>query len=159
MMAMRKEIKTIKTKLGCEELVSHSWFDSFGYGRTKRKINGVKYNLMHRYVYALNFGRIDEKMCVCHKCDNPKCINIDHLFLGSLSDNSNDRHKKGRTSRVSRTSGESNGMSKLTEEQVLEIRKLRNKKTQVKIAEIYNITQTHVSGIQRGVFWSNVGAV
>lgn len=64
-----------------------------GYGRICR--NGKQY-LAHRYVWEEENGPIPEGMNVCHHCDNPPCINIDHLFLGTHNDNVQDRLlKKG----------------------------------------------------------------
>lgn len=153
-MARRVEIKTEKTATGCLEVVSHVWTDSFGYFRTKRRLGGIKYNLMHRYVYALNFGHPGE-MCVCHKCDNPRCVNPEHLFLGTLADNNHDKASKGRSSRF-KTDGEINGMSKLTADQVRQIRELCGQMPQALVAKKFNISQAHVSGIQRRAFWKSV---
>lgn len=50
----------------------------------------------HRIIWEINNGRIPERQCVCHSCDNPRCINIDHLFLGTLRDNHDDMVLKGR---------------------------------------------------------------
>jgi len=58
-----------------------------GYGR--RKINGKHY-LAHRLVWEVVNGEIPPGLCVLHRCDNPPCVNIDHLFLGTLKDNADD---------------------------------------------------------------------
>ncbi len=65
-----------------------------GYGEKAQK--GRKH-IAHRLVWELYFGRIPEGMFVCHHCDNKPCINPEHLFLGTKSDNHLDALKKGKT--------------------------------------------------------------
>ena len=93
-----------------------------GYGRFK--LNGKKV-LAHRLSYVLHHpltidllaGR--REICVCHRCDNPRCVNPSHLFLGSMADNNKDREAKGRGKPPK---GEKHPFAKLTETQVREIR-------------------------------------
>ena len=97
--------------------------------------------LAHRLSWVLTNGLIPHNgsyhgMCVCHKCDNRLCCNPSHLFLGTQYDNCQDRMRKGRTFKPfgnlngaktkpwSRARGENNGSSKLTENQVIQIRRL-----------------------------------
>jgi|DEB3_MinimDraft_2_1074329.scaffolds.fasta_scaffold08932_3 hypothetical protein len=71
-----------------------------GYGHFRRKINGIqKMYKAHRFSYEHfnnNGEMLPSSTLVCHKCDNPKCVNPQHLFLGTQQDNINDKIKKGR---------------------------------------------------------------
>lgn len=78
-----------------------------------------KFYFAHRYSWELHFGDIPEGMCVCHKCDTPTCVRPEHLFLGSVLDNIKDRDQKSRTCK-----GEAHWCSKLTVDDVKEIRRL-----------------------------------
>ena len=62
-----------------------------GYGQVRYK-NKVHYT--HRFVWEHTFGKIPKGLYVCHHCDNPPCINPDHLFLGTAFDNSKDKQLK-----------------------------------------------------------------
>ena len=55
-----------------------------------------KIKLSHRISYYLTYGEFDKKLFVCHKCDNPSCVNPEHLFLGTAKDNFEDMISKGR---------------------------------------------------------------
>lgn len=65
-----------------------------GYGRLMMKQGGVF--LAHRLIWTEEKGNIPDGMCVLHRCDNPSCIRLDHLFLGTQQDNIRDAQNKGR---------------------------------------------------------------
>jgi hypothetical protein len=69
--------------------------DPQGYGR--RQVRRFSSQLVHRQVWEMAYGPIPEGMCVLHKCDNPPCFLIDHLFLGTRGDNNQDSASKGRS--------------------------------------------------------------
>lgn len=79
--------------------------------------SGNKLWIASRYIWTHLNGAIPKDMIVCHHCDNPKCINPEHLFLGTHLDNSHDSIKKSRHSH-----GERNGNNKLTDDLVRRIR-------------------------------------
>lgn len=83
------------------------------------RVGGEKVYL-HRFVYEQLYGPIPSGLCVCHKCDNKRCVNPEHLFLGTYQDNMLDMVAKNRHGRVS-LRGEARS-KKLTEENVREIR-------------------------------------
>lgn len=91
---------------------------SFGYGRFSWK--GKPY-AAHRVAYRLQNGAIPEGCQVCHTCDNPACINPEHLWAGTQADNMLDKDRKGRGNRPR---GVNNSNSRFTEAQIIELRYL-----------------------------------
>jgi len=126
-----------------------------GYGRIK--INYKNYNA-HRLVYELTYGLIPKGMCVLHKCDNRKCCNPEHLFLGTNNDNVKDKVSKNRQSHISINNGELCGTHKLITEQVVQIRLLYTTKkySQRMLAKIYNVSQTTIWEILNNYTWKTV---
>jgi hypothetical protein len=107
-------------------------------------------HLAHRLVWEECFGPIPEGLCVCHHCDNPPCVNPEHLFLGTQADNMRDMITKGRRARQT---GENAPGRKLTAEQVEEIRKAIG--TTRAIASRFGISQSQVSKIRRREQWQD----
>ena len=126
--------------------------DSKGYGHARV---GGKLRSVHRVSWERMHGSIPGGMHVLHKCDNPLCFNVAHLFLGTHSDNMRDMKSKGR-GRSGQLSGEGNSVAKLTNEQVLAIRELRGQADQETIAGVFGIAQSTVSQIQNRKRWTHV---
>lgn len=103
----------------------------------------------HRIEWMNHHGTIPDGLCVCHRCDNPPCVNIEHLWLGTLADNNRDKLEKGRA-----RSGINN---KITPSEVAEIRRLRAEGMKLReIAALYPICLGQVHRIVRGHRWSTV---
>lgn len=119
---------------------------NFGDKSDHRRISRLgRLELVHRVVWTLARGPIPAGLCVLHRCDVGNCVNIDHLFLGTVTDNNKDRAAKGRSA-VRR--GSLCGQAKLTEWKVQEIRKrLRAGRT------------LHSLGAEYGVAWQTIGSI
>jgi len=117
-----------------------------GYGFLR--VDG-KNKYAHRLSYEFHCDEIEDGMLICHKCDNPSCVNPEHLFAGTRVENSQDMVKKGRGPVQD---GEKNPSAKLTKDQVVEIKSAVG--SQRSIAEKYGITQSNVSLIKRGKSWN-----
>jgi len=130
-------------------------FSKDGYGVTSFVINKKKQTIRcHRLIYLLLRVKIPKGMLICHACDNPKCFNICHLFTGTAKDNCQDRERKGR-SKDGR--GSKSGTSKLTERDVLLIRKLHSENVKTaEIMKIFGISQSHVSRLVRRQEWKHI---
>jgi len=126
---------------------------NFGYGRLR--VGNRKTMLAHRFSYEAHVGPIPKGMFVCHKCDNPLCVNPDHLFVGTASDNMQDMHRKGRAKAHHKgPSGERARAAKLVAEQVIAIRDDRRPANLV--ASDYGVTARAVQMIRAGVTWRHV---
>ena len=119
---------------------------------------GDKMKLAHRTAWELTNGEIPDGLFCCHHCDTPGCCNPNHLFLGTPQDNMTDMVKKGRESKVSRNQGESQHLSKLTKDDVNEIREHYDygEFTQQEIADYYGVTQSNISMIVHYNWWRHI---
>jgi uncharacterized protein YerC len=126
--------------------------DKDGYGSFLGKVGDrVVYRRAHRFAYALVHGDIPHGMCVCHSCDNPPCVNPEHLFLGTDSDNMNDKISKGWHRAAF---GEDAGKAILTEEQVRAI--LIDPRPHTAIAADYGVKGATIGSIKQRVSWSHI---
>lgn len=117
----------------------------FGYGVFSV---GEKKQMAHRVSYEHFKGPIPEGMVVMHSCDNPSCVNPEHLSVGSKTDNNRDAVKKNRHAH-----GEKNGHAKLTVEQVRMIKESAYTCTQAELAKSLGVHQSAISKIRAGKRW------
>jgi hypothetical protein len=122
--------------------------DTAGYGQIHA---GKEMLRVHRLAYELETGPIPDGLCVCHRCDNRRCCNPEHLFLGTQADNNADRDAKGRG--VQRR-GERHHAAKLTEDQVRGIRAAYAQGAeQPELAQRYGVDSTNIGCIVNGRTW------
>ena len=107
----------------------------------------------HRVSHAIFVGPVGDGKMVMHTCDRPLCVNPDHLREGTPLDNVMDAYEKGRKN----DRGSKNGWSKLTEDQVVDMRQAYAAgETQTSLARRFSVHQGHVSAIVRRVVWRHV---
>lgn len=139
---------------GCVEWIGSR--GSAGYGKFRYKRAKM---LAHRVAYSwANSEEIPNGMFVCHSCDNPSCVNPEHLWLGTIQDNNADSIRKGRAAihpGHTLNTGSRNGRAKLSENDIPTIKSLLSSGTvtQTVIAKKYGVPQSVISDIKRGVLW------
>ena len=120
-----------------------------GYGQIGMRPGAL---LTHRISYHLFKGPIPEGMMICHSCDNPSCVNPNHLFAGTAKDNASDMVKKGR-----HNYGEKSPAALLSEDAVLSIRKRwASRLTITKLAKEYGLTVPAITSAIYGKSWKHI---
>ena len=126
--------------------------DENGYGRISS--GGLQNVGAHRVAWILANGGIPASLCVLHRCDNPPCVNVAHLFLGTVGDNNRDRSAKGRT--IGFAGGEDHPRSKVSSYQVEMMRNLHSRGMRPRqIAEMVGLSRSQVAKIVTGKAHSN----
>lgn len=134
-----------KSENDCWMWLGH--IDRYGYGKFWNFLS-------HRFSWIDTFGNIPDGLYVCHKCDNPSCVNPRHLFLGTQLDNMQDMVKKGR---IHSHIGEDNPKSKLSERDIYKIYRLYDAGLSgYKIAKMFLVSKTNILGIVRGKTWRHL---
>lgn len=143
---------------GAVQKKGYGWFSAMRLGEW----------LAHRNAWVLTHGPIQNNLQVLHRCDNRRCVNPAHLFLGTNADNVADRTAKGRwggpewtpTQRAAlslKHRGEGNGRTKLTEAQVIAVLAApRGFGSGDALAKRFNVTPEQISKIRNGRAWSHI---
>lgn len=141
---------------GCWEWVAAR--DPNGYGRFG---NGGRTSaiLAHRYSYLMHYGEFDRRRHVLHSCDNPPCVNPEHLSLGDAYDNAHDAIAKGRHVPPPHPRGTAHPRARLTDEQVIEMREIyaRGGVSQRQLSLMFLLSQPCVGRVLRGETYMDVG--
>lgn len=128
--------------------------DKGGYGQVM--LNKTPHRA-HRISWSLVNGEIPIGIIVCHKCDNPPCVNPSHLSLGTFADNTADMDRKGRRINVPHP-GEKHGMHILTEKQArVVLERALSGENQWKIAADFGISNVTVCAIKTRRIWRCLG--
>ena len=152
-MQLKVQLAFEETPSGCFEVVSHvAKHDGYCY----LAHNGLRMPA-HRFVWEECFGPIPNGKVVCHSCDNRKCINPEHLWIGTQGDNLRDMYQKGR-GRGGPPPGERNPSSKLSLKNVQEIRKFYQPRhpifNAVALSRKYNVHPTSIRNVLRRKTWA-----
>jgi hypothetical protein len=136
---------------GCVEWTAYC--NPHGYGSFFRH-KSHQFVFAHRWAYERAHGPIPEGLCVLHHCDNPRCVNVDHLWLGTKLDNARDRDAKKRRIALR---GEQHGRAKLQPNQIHEIRILAaNGHSPYGIAKNYGINSKTARDIIERKLWRHI---
>lgn len=155
------QIERFKTRIaasihcvdGCWLWIKSRYLNGYGHF----SLGGGKSALAHRISYQVFVGPIPVGMHVCHHCDVRACVNPDHLFIGTRSENAMDAVRKNRFSRTHQKKGSAHPSAKLSEKDIPDILNLlRAGKSKVHISKLYGVTDRVILLIDRGEAWKHV---
>jgi hypothetical protein len=148
----RFAMQAIPKESGCVEW--SGWKNQYGYGCFHVDGRDI---LVHRWAYADKHGPIPNGLFACHRCDNPSCVNPDHIFLGTQKDNLQDAGRKGRMNKTIKARGEKHGNATLKNDQVRDMRRLYDKGVPTKdIAAQFGCRYSHVYAVVTKITYKSV---
>lgn len=136
----------VDTNTGCWLWMGSKNSQGYGHIGVKGKIEGT-----HRVAFKSVYGYLTKGLDICHHCDNPPCVNPEHLFEGTRLDNIQDAMHKGRIQK-----GEQRPGSKLTEEKVRQIRCIGDNISSRKLAKKFGVSYHVVATVLNGTSWKHV---
>lgn len=144
---------TIRTPDGCMERHKNLGGSNGAYSRVLvgSRATGRKYVYAHRFVWETLNQPLLPGQCVLHRCDNPKCINPEHLFVGTQADNMKDMAAKGRGGAPR---GAKHLSAKLTEEQAKYV--LASSANSSALAEELGVTYQTIYALRTGITWKHL---
>jgi hypothetical protein len=129
--------------------------NSWGYGAMNLG-NGRRMAAVHRVIYQRHIGKELPASAFClHRCDTPRCVNPEHIFLGDHAENMADMVRKDRHTRGAR-----NHTARLTDAQVIEIRRSYSGAWGeiTRLAEVYGVSEAAMRAVIRGASWKHLNA-
>lgn len=137
------------TSAGCIEWLGGD--NGKGYGMFS---DAKRMRVAHRWIYERKFGKQPPSIDICHRCDNRRCVNVDHLFAGTRKENMEDAARKNRMNRTDKARGANHGMALLTFKNVSAIRRRRAKgETLTAISYEFGVSVAQISRIVNNLSW------
>jgi hypothetical protein len=146
----------VNQETGCWEWTGEKSKGNYGQYQTAkfREPGAQKYTrkriYAHRLSWELHYGPIPDKLEVCHRCDNPPCVNPRHLFLGTHAENQRDMAEKARSQR-----GERQHRARLTEFAVREI--MASTESNIVLGRRFGVNDATISNVRCGATWAHLG--
>jgi hypothetical protein len=143
----------INSVTGCWNWIGNRFNTGYGAFKNRTYLGHPRAIPASRASWMMHKGPIPKGLWICHTCDNPPCVNPDHLFLGTAKDDMVDCKNKGRTNK-----GEDRPQAKLTEEIVREARRIRQTEQTPwrDLAKQYGVTLNCIRSAIEGTTWAHV---
>lgn len=157
--AKRFSRKVFLTESGCFEWAGGC--NENGYGILGRGRRGEGFIKAHRLAYELFYEtKLETSICVCHRCDNPRCVNPDHLYLGTQQENLADMFRKKRNSLPPHFKGSRNPRAKLDLAKVQKAFALRSQGLSTyKIAQELGVSRVAICCVLNRKTWRHIDVV